>query len=73
MKKNKKKPTIKEIARMLGHLMVEIGQLKSHVFNGDRALDEYMKMHGDKEEFIKFLEKNYKDDQDSKKTEEKQV
>ena len=45
---------------------------KQHVFNGDRALDEYMKMKGDKEAFVKYLEENYKDnDQDNKENKDK--
>jgi len=70
----KKKPTNKEMVGMIGALMVQIEQLKSHVFNGDRALDEYIKMKGDKEDFVKFLEKNYKDkedDTDKEETEDK--
>mgnify|MGYP003671105593 CR=1 FL=1 len=72
MIQKKKKPTIKELAGMIGALMMQLEQLKSHVFNGDKALDEYMDMHGDKEDFIKFLEKKYPiDDKDNKKTEDK--
>lgn len=70
----KKKPTTKEIGKHVGMLMIQLEQLKQHVFNGDRALDEYMKMKGDKEDFVKFLEKNYKEpenDTDKEKTEDK--
>ena len=71
-KKNNKKPTIKEIAGMIGALMVQLEQLKLQVYNGDKALDEYMDMKGDKEDFIKFLEKKYPlDDKDNEKTEGK--
>jgi|TARA_R100000234_G_C4990081_1_gene175100 hypothetical protein len=71
-KKNTKKPSIKEMAGMIGALMVQLEQLKLQVFNGDRALDEYMDMKGDKEDFLKFLEKKYPlDDKDNKKTESK--
>ena len=71
-KKNTKKPSIKEMAGMIGALMVQLEQLKLHVFNGDRALDEYMDMKGDKEDFLKFLEKKYPlDEKDNKKTESK--
>lgn len=73
MKNSKKKPTIKEIARMIGMLLVQQEQLKEHVFNGDKALDEYMQMKGDKEEFVEFLKKKFKDDQDNEKAEEKQI
>jgi|TARA_R110002020_G_C16175085_1_gene764355 hypothetical protein len=71
MKKKKNKPTLKDLSRALGGAMMQIEQLKSHVFNGDKALDEYIKMKGDKEDFIKFLEKNYKDDTDKEKAEDK--
>tara|TARA_R100001443_G_scaffold116685_1_gene138023 strand:- start:925 stop:1152 length:228 start_codon:yes stop_codon:yes gene_type:complete len=71
-KKNTKKPTIKEMAGMIGALMVQIEQLKIQVYNGDKALDEYMDMNGDKDAFIKFLEKKYPlDDKDNEKTESK--
>ncbi len=72
IQKKKKKPTIKELAGMIGAFMVQLEQLKAHVFNGDKALDEYIKMKGDKEDFVKYLEENYKeDDTDNKKTEDK--
>ena len=68
----KKKPTAKEMISTMAAIAVQLEQLKQHVFNGDRALDEYMKMKGDKEDFIKYLEKNYKDnDQDKKETKDK--
>jgi hypothetical protein len=71
----KKKPTLKEILGNMGNLLVQIEQLRMHVFNGDRALDEYMKMKGEKEEFQKYLEEKYKepeeDDKDNKETEDK--
>ena len=71
-KTNTKKHSIKEMAGMIGALMVQLEQLKLQVFNGDRALDEYMDMKGDKEDFLKFLEKKYPlDDKDNKKTESK--
>ena len=42
------------------------------IWNGDRALDLYLEMKGDKEDFKKFLEKKFPiDDKDNKKTEEK--
>ena len=72
MQKKKKKPTIKELSGMIGALMVQLEQIKAHVFNGDKALDEYIKMKGDKEDFVKYLEENYKeDDTDNEKTEDK--
>jgi|TARA_R100000655_G_C2997640_1_gene193868 porphobilinogen deaminase len=68
----KKKPTAKELISTMAAIAVQLEQLKQHVFNGDRALDEYMKMKGDKEAFVKYLEENYKDnDQDNKETKDK--
>tara|TARA_R100000742_G_C4204512_1_gene32659 strand:- start:288 stop:509 length:222 start_codon:yes stop_codon:yes gene_type:complete len=72
IQKKKKKPTVKELSNMIGAIMMQIEGLKMQVFNGDKALDEYMDMHGDKEDFIKFLEKKYPiDDKDNEKTEDK--
>ena len=71
----KKRPTTRELIGTIAAIAVQLEQLKHHVFNGDKALDEYMKMKGDKDDFIKYLEKNYKepekDDQDNKKTKDK--
>jgi hypothetical protein len=68
----KKKPTAKELIGTIAAIAVQLEQLKHHVFNGDKALDEYMKMKGDKEAFVKYLEENYKDnDQDNKETKDK--
>jgi len=71
----KKKPTLKEVLGNMGNLLMQIEQLRMHVFNGDRALDEYMKMKGDKDAFVKYLEENYKepekDDKDIKEAEDK--
>lgn len=70
--KQKKKPTTKELMGMLTAVAIQLEQLKMQVYNGDKALDEYMDMKGDKEDFIKFLEKKYPlDDKDNKKTEDK--
>tara|TARA_A100001201_G_scaffold74853_1_gene67887 strand:+ start:3330 stop:3557 length:228 start_codon:yes stop_codon:yes gene_type:complete len=70
--KNKKKPTSKELMGMLTAIAIQLEQLKMQVYNGDKALDEYMDMKGDKEDFVKFLEKKYPlDDKDKKKTEGK--
>jgi hypothetical protein len=70
--KNKKKPTGKEIMGMLTAIAIQLEQLKMQVYNGDKALDEYMDMKGDKEDFVKFLEKKYPlDDKDKEKTEGK--
>tara|TARA_R100000664_G_C2758678_1_gene147794 strand:- start:1788 stop:2018 length:231 start_codon:yes stop_codon:yes gene_type:complete len=71
----KKKPTAKELISTMAAIAVQLEQLKQHVFNGDRALDEYIKMKGDKDDFVKYLEKNYKepkkDDQDNKEAKDK--
>lgn len=56
---------------MVAALAMQVERLQLHVMNGDKALDEYMKMKGDKEDFVKYLEENYKDDKDSKKAEGK--
>jgi len=71
MKQKKKKPTLKDIIVAIASLTMQLDQLRNHVFNGDKALDEYINMKGEKEEFVKFLEKNYKDDKDNEKTEDK--
>ena len=75
MKSKKKKPTLKDLIRALGVMSMQIEQLQMHVFKGDQALDEYMKMQDTKDKFIKYLEKNYKEknDQDKQKTEDKQL
>ena len=41
------------------------------VFHGDRALDMYIEMKGEKDEFIKFLQEKQKNDQDKQETKEK--
>ena len=70
--KNKNKPTSKELMGMLTAIAIQLEQLKMQVYNGDKALDEYMDMKGDKEDFVKFLEKKYPlDDKDKEKTEGK--
>jgi|TARA_X000001382_G_scaffold123006_2_gene106413 hypothetical protein len=66
----KKKPTLKEVLGNMGNLLMQIEQLRMHVFNGDRALDEYMKMKGDKDEFQKYLAEKYKPEEDDKDNEE---
>ena len=72
MRQKKDKPTLKEVVRLVGTLAVQIEQLKMQIWNGDRALDLYLEMKGDKEDFKKFLEEKFPiDDKDSKKTEEK--
>ena len=71
----KKKPTIKELSRVIGGMMVQLEQLVQHMYNGDKALDEYVKFKGDKEAFMKYLEEEYKekkeDDKDNEETEDK--
>jgi hypothetical protein len=72
MRQKKDKPTLKEVVRLVGTLAVQIEQLKMQIWNGDRALDLYLEMKGDKEDFKKFLEEKFPiDDKDNKKTEEK--
>jgi len=70
MKNKKKKPTLKDIITIMSGMQLQIEQIKAHVFNGDRALDEYVKMKGDKEKFVTWLEEHYgKDDKDNKEAE----
>jgi hypothetical protein len=75
MKKPKKKLTYKEIMGMLILIQQQINQIKQHLNVSDRALDEYVKMKGDKEAFVKHLEEKYKepetDDKDNKKIKSK--
>ena len=72
MIQKKQKPTLKRVVRMVEDLFVAVEQLRLQIYNGDLALDEYMKMKADKEAFIKYLEEKYpKDDQDKEKTKEK--
>ena len=72
MKQKKNKPTLKEVVGLIGILANQVEQLKMQIWNGDRALDLYLEMKGDKEDFKKFLEEKFPiDDKDSKKTEEK--
>ena len=72
MIQKKQKPTLKRVVRMVEDLFVAVEQLRLQIYNGDLALDEYMKMKDDKEAFIKYLEEKYtKDDQDKEKTKEK--
>lgn len=68
----KTKANTKRVVRMVEDLFVAVEQLRLQIYNGDLALDEYMKMKDDKEAFIKYLEEKYpKDDQDKEKTKEK--
>ena len=72
MIQKKQKPTLKRVVRIVEDLFVAVEQLRLPIYNGDLALDEYMKMKDDKEAFIKYLEEKYpKDDQDKEKTKEK--
>jgi|TARA_B100000214_G_C23758586_1_gene531135 hypothetical protein len=72
MIQKKQKPTLKRVVRMVEDLFVAVEQLRLQIYNGDLALDEYMKMKDDKEAFIKYLEEKYpKDDKDKEKTKEK--
>lgn len=72
MIQKKQKPTLKRVVRMVEDLFVAVEQLRLQIYNGDLALDEYMKMKDDKEAFIKYLEEKYpKDDKNKEKTKEK--
>tara|TARA_R100000664_G_C2754828_1_gene142474 strand:- start:1729 stop:1971 length:243 start_codon:yes stop_codon:yes gene_type:complete len=75
MIKKKNKPTLKELIKVLGMVSIQLEQLQQHVFKGDQALDEYMKMQGTKDKFIKYLEDNFKEknDQDKQEAEDKQL
>jgi hypothetical protein len=73
-KKAKKKVTKKDLLKFISILKMQIENLTMQVFNGDKALDLYIEMKGEKDEFIKFLEKNLEkreDDQDKKEIKEK--
>ena len=72
MIQKKQKPTLKRVVRMVEDLFVAVEQLRLQIYNGDLALDEYMKMKDDKQAFIKYLKEKYpKDDKDKEKTKEK--
>ena len=72
MIQKKQKPTLKRVVRMVEDLFVAVEQLRLQIYNGDLALDEYMKMKDDKQAFIKYLEEKYpKDDKNKEKTKEK--
>ena len=68
MKKPKKKLTYKEIMGMLILIQQQINQIKQHLIISDRALDEYVKMNGQKEEFMKHLKEKYQEDDKDNKT-----
>lgn len=71
MRNKRKKPGLKDIISAMAGMQMQIEQLKMHIHNGDKALDEYLKMKGDKEAFVAHIEKNYnKDDKDNKETKE---
>tara|TARA_R100000742_G_C4276268_1_gene97223 strand:- start:1284 stop:1505 length:222 start_codon:yes stop_codon:yes gene_type:complete len=68
----KKKPTKSEMLQMIGTLALQVERMKMDLWNSDQALNLYLDMKGDKENFKKFLEEKFPlDDKDSKKTEEK--
>ena len=68
----KKKPTKSEMLQMIGTLALQVERMKMNLWNSDQALNLYLDMKGDKENFKKFLEEKFPlDDKDSKKTEEK--
>jgi hypothetical protein len=67
-----KKPTLKELIRVITMLTMKIEQLELHVFKGDQALDEYIKMKDDKDDFIEYLQKKAEpNDKDTEKAEDK--
>ncbi len=67
-----KKPTLKQLIQTINVLTMQLEQLQLHVFKGDQALDEYLEMKGDKQNFIEFLQKKAKpDDKDTEKAKDK--
>jgi len=73
MKNNKKKPTNKDIIQALSSITMALEALQYHVQQGDKALDQYIIMKGDKATFIEYLidkAELAKDDKDTKKTED---
>ena len=66
-----KKPTNKDMIRALATMATALEALQYHVQQGDKALDEYIKMNNDKEKFIKYLQDKVEDVKDSKKTKDK--
>ena len=73
MKNKKKKPTNKDIIQALSSITMALEALQYHVQQGDKALDQYIIMKGDKETFIEYLidkAELAKDDKDTKKTED---
>ena len=65
----RKKMTNQQIENMFTGMVIQIEQLKRQIYAGDKALDEYLKMKGEKEKFVKYLENNLIDDNNNKKTE----
>ena len=71
-KRKQKKPTIKELMNIIRLILSELKILTMQVFNGDKALDLYIEMKGEKDEFIKFLsEHKEKNDKNNKEAEKK--
>jgi len=72
MKKKKNKMTYKQMVTLIFGMQQQIEGLKQQIHIGEKALDEYTKMKGDKDDFIKHLEEKYNtDDKDNEKTESK--
>ena len=70
-KKAKPKVTKKDLLKLLSIMKIQMENLTMQVFNGDRALDMYIEMKGEKDEFIKFLQEKMKNDQDKEEIKEK--
>lgn len=72
MKKKKNKMTYKQMVTLIFGMQQQIEDMKQQVYIGEKALDEYVKMKGDKDDFITHLEEKYNtDDKDNEKTEGK--
>ena len=67
----KKKLTKKDLLKLINIMGAQMQNLTIQVFNGDQALDMYIEMKGEKDEFIKFLQEKQKNDQDKQETKEK--
>ena len=67
----KKKLTKKDLLKIINIIGIQMENLTMQVFNGDQALDMYIEMKGEKEEFIKFLQEKMKNDQDKQEIKEK--
>jgi|TARA_R100000742_G_C4277674_1_gene99756 hypothetical protein len=61
MKKPKSKLTYAEIMRVMMNLTMQLEKITQATVMNEKALDEYVKFKEDKEDFVKYLEKNYND------------